>query len=61
MTVYKFCDKVDGNFAFVAAKSEKTAWEAIKAKTALDVELVETKPIDGIEKPIIFYNKIIAF
>lgn len=59
--IYKFKDKVDGNYAFILASNQIDAEKILETKTSIDFELVETKHISDIHKPIIIKNNIIPF
>jgi hypothetical protein len=61
MDIYKFQDTVDGNYAFILADDLHDAERLLETKTSLDFELVETKLLCDIYKPIIIKNNIVPF
>lgn len=59
-SVYKFKDKIDGNYCFVLAKSENEAKVKVESVTSLPVDLIRVVPVRDL-KPIIIYNNILPF
>lgn len=61
MTIYKFKDTIDGNFCFVVAKNENEALEAVKLLTSIPVVLVDQKPVEQLNKPVVIFNTVLPF
>jgi hypothetical protein len=61
MRIYKFRDLVDGRYAFVLAKTPGKANEALEQITSIKFELVGSKSVLEIDKPIIWKNDILPF
>jgi hypothetical protein len=56
MRCYKFRDTVDGNFIFVIDVSAKNALARAKQYTSIDLELVDSKPIECLAGLVVFNN-----
>lgn len=61
MKVFKFKDKVDGNFAFILATDFKAARIHLQKNTSIPFSLCEYKEVEEIKKPIILINNILPF
>lgn len=60
MTVYKFQDDVDGNFAFVIANTQDEAKAALEEKTSIPVIFISYQPLEN-HLPIVWINRILPF
>jgi hypothetical protein len=61
MRIYKFQDTVDGNFAFIIAKSKSEAIEKLQTLSSLDCKFIEDRSLDEYGKPIVLLNQILPF
>lgn len=61
MTVFKFQDLTDGNFAFVVSETRKAAVIKLKQKTNFTFKLISKKPLFELEGTWIIYNDILPF
>lgn len=61
MLVFKFKDKVDGNFAFVMGISRAQARRYLHKKTGLDFEFIDCKKVEELKVPLIIRNDILPF
>ena len=61
MKIYKFKDKIEGNFAFILAASEEQAWQELYCITALPCRLIDTRNPADLKKPLVVLNHILPF
>ena len=61
MRIYKFQDVVDGNFAFIIAKSKSEAIDKLQTLTSIECNFIEDRPMNEHEKPIVLLNQILPF
>ena len=61
MTIWKFKDNVDGNYAFILAKTKDEAAGILMNLTSIPFEYVDKLEPDHIKKPFIILNKILPF
>lgn len=61
MTIYKFRDTIDGNYCFVVAKDKDEALDAVQRLTSIPVVLVDQKPVEQLNKPVVLFNTVLPF
>ncbi len=61
MKIYKFKNKIDGNFAFILAENLDEAIKFLSTKTIIEFDLVDLKEPEELQKPICILNNILPF
>lgn len=61
MNIYKFRDEIDGNHAFIIAKTKVDAITTLEKNTSIPFKLIESKKPEELKRPIILMNTILPF
>jgi hypothetical protein len=61
MKMYKFKDRIDGNYAFIIARNEHEAEIELNRHTSLQFDFVESKELKDLKNPIVVINNILPF
>ena len=61
MKIYKFKDTVDGNYAFIMAKSIEEATNTLKERTSIPFKFIKSARPEDLDRPIVLLNNILPF
>lgn len=61
MIIYKFKDSIDGNYAFIIAKTLSKAEQKLKSETSISFDFIGSRNIEDLSESIIIKNDIAPF